>query len=88
MRRTPTLYTPKHDRQSAVHGVARRTVLEEILRRRPRSTEELIEVRGIGPAFCESHGGSLLETLNEIGVLQAPGRDLPANGGLSRSDLS
>ena len=46
--------------------VAANTVLEEILRRRPRSAEELIEVRGIGPAFCEKHGESLLETLNEI----------------------
>jgi hypothetical protein len=53
--------------------VAANTVLEEILRRRPRSAEELIEVRGIGPGFCETHGGSLLETLHEIGVLQAPG---------------
>ncbi len=46
--------------------VAANTVLEEILRRRPRSAEELIEVRGIGPAFCEQHGESLLETLSEI----------------------
>ena len=46
--------------------VAANTVLEEILRRRPRSAEELIEVRGIGPTFCEKHGESLLETLNEI----------------------
>ncbi len=40
--------------------VAANTVLEEILRRRPRSLEELIEIRGIGPAFCEKHGESLL----------------------------
>ncbi len=32
--------------------VAANTVLEEILRRRPRSAEELVEVRGIGRAFC------------------------------------
>jgi ATP-dependent DNA helicase RecQ len=68
--------------------VAANTVLEEILRRRPRSAQELIEVRGIGPAFCETHGGSLLETLNEIGILQAPGPDFSANSGLSKSDLS
>ncbi len=43
--------------------VAANTVLEEILRRRPASTEELIEIRGIGPAFCEKHGKSLLEAL-------------------------
>ncbi len=43
--------------------VAANTVLEEILRCRPASTEELIEIRGIGPAFCEKHGESLLEAL-------------------------
>jgi ATP-dependent DNA helicase RecQ len=43
--------------------VAANTVLEEILRRRPVSTDELIEIRGIGPAFCEKHGESLLEAL-------------------------
>lgn len=43
--------------------VAANTVLEEILRRRPGSREELIEIRGIGPAFCEKHGESLLEAL-------------------------
>jgi RecQ family ATP-dependent DNA helicase len=43
--------------------VAANTVLEEILRRRPASTDELIEIRGIGPAFCEKHGESLLEAL-------------------------
>ena len=34
-------------------------MLEEVLRWRPRSCEELIEIRGIGPAFCEKHGESL-----------------------------
>jgi ATP-dependent DNA helicase RecQ len=43
--------------------VATNTVLEEILHRRPSSTRELIEIRGIGPAFCEKHGESLLEAL-------------------------
>ncbi|MGH2853904.1 MAG: RecQ family ATP-dependent DNA helicase [Solirubrobacteraceae bacterium] len=47
--------------------VAANTVLEEILRRRPTSTEELIEIRGIGPAFCEKHGESLLEALAGLG---------------------
>ena len=46
--------------------VAANAVLEEILRRRPRSTEELIEIRGIGPAFCEKHGESLLEVLGAL----------------------
>ncbi len=43
--------------------VAANTVLEDILRRRPASLEELIEIRGIGPAFCEKHGESLLSAL-------------------------
>jgi ATP-dependent DNA helicase RecQ len=43
--------------------VAANTVLEEILRRRPSSMEEMIEIRGIGPAFCEKHGESLLQAL-------------------------
>jgi ATP-dependent DNA helicase RecQ len=47
--------------------VAANTVLEEILRRRPGSREELIEIRGIGPAFCEKHGESLLEALAALG---------------------
>jgi ATP-dependent DNA helicase RecQ len=43
--------------------VAGNAVLEEVLRRRPRSIDELIEIRGIGPAFCEKHGESLLAAL-------------------------
>jgi RecQ family ATP-dependent DNA helicase len=46
--------------------VAANTVLEEILRRRPRTLEELIEIRGIGPAFCEKHGESLLAALRAL----------------------
>jgi ATP-dependent DNA helicase RecQ len=46
--------------------VAANTVLEEILRRRPRSNQELIEIRGIGAAFCEKHGESLLEALGAL----------------------
>jgi ATP-dependent DNA helicase RecQ len=45
------------------YTVAPNTVLEEILRRRPRSLESLIEIRGIGPSFCEKHGESLLAQL-------------------------
>jgi len=45
------------------YTVAANAVLEEILRRRPASLEELVEIRGIGPAFCEKHGESLLEAL-------------------------
>jgi len=48
------------------YTVASNAVLEEVLRRRPKSTAELIEVRGIGPAFCERHGDSLLAQLGEL----------------------
>ncbi len=41
-------------------------VLEEVLRRRPGNVEELIEIRGIGPAFCEKHGASLLEAMRGL----------------------
>jgi hypothetical protein len=37
-----------------------------VLRRRPGSVEELIEIRGIGPAFCEKHGESLMAALNGL----------------------
>ena len=43
--------------------VASNAVLEEILRWRPKRIDQLIEVRGIGPAFCEKHGESLLAAL-------------------------
>ncbi len=46
--------------------VAANTALEGILRARPASLQDLIEVRGIGPAFCERHGESLLEALAEL----------------------
>jgi ATP-dependent DNA helicase RecQ len=45
------------------YTVAPNAVLEEILRRRPSSIEGLIEIRGVGPAFCERHGESLLAEL-------------------------
>jgi ATP-dependent DNA helicase RecQ len=51
--------------------VAANAVLEEVLRRRPRNVEELIEVRGIGPAFCEKHGASLLGALEELATTTA-----------------
>jgi ATP-dependent DNA helicase RecQ len=49
------------------YTVAANAVLEEVLRRRPQSLEELIEIRGIGPSFCEKHGESLLEALGKLG---------------------
>jgi ATP-dependent DNA helicase RecQ len=48
------------------YTVAANAVLEEVLRRRPKSVEELIEIRGIGPAFCEKHGESLLRALDAL----------------------
>jgi ATP-dependent DNA helicase RecQ len=44
--------------------VASNAVLEEILRRRPKRVDQLVEVRGIGPAFCGKHGESLLAVLD------------------------
>lgn len=38
-------------------------MLEEILRRRPASLGEIVEIRGIGSAFCAKHGDSLLQAL-------------------------
>lgn len=43
--------------------VAADSVLRALLRERPGSTAELLEIKGIGPAFCEKHAESLLETL-------------------------
>jgi ATP-dependent DNA helicase RecQ len=56
--------------------VAANAVLEEILRRRPRSVDALIEIRGIGPAFCEKHGESLLGALDalEDGITAGAGK--------------
>jgi ATP-dependent DNA helicase RecQ len=51
--------------------VASNAVLEEILRARPTSMDELLAVRGIGPTFCAKHGESLLA---ELVVLTEPAR--------------
>jgi ATP-dependent DNA helicase RecQ len=45
------------------YTVATDAVLREVLRRRPASTGALIEIKGIGAAFCEKHGESLLEAV-------------------------
>ena len=42
------------------YTVAANAVLAEVLRRRPRTAAELLQIKGIGPAFCEKHGESLL----------------------------
>jgi ATP-dependent DNA helicase RecQ len=48
------------------YTVASNAVLTEIVRSRPSSERELLEIRGIGRAFCEKHGESLLALLAEL----------------------
>jgi ATP-dependent DNA helicase RecQ len=48
------------------YTVAANAALEGALLSRPATLEELIEVKGIGPTFCERHGESLLEVLAEL----------------------
>jgi ATP-dependent DNA helicase RecQ len=48
------------------YTVATNAALQEALRQRPASLEELLRIRGIGPAFCEKHGESLLRALGEL----------------------
>ncbi|HEY7830396.1 MAG TPA: RecQ family ATP-dependent DNA helicase [Solirubrobacteraceae bacterium] len=50
------------------YTVATNAALEETLRQRPASLDELLGIRGIGPAFCEKHGESLLRALGELGA--------------------
>ncbi|HEX4187091.1 MAG TPA: RecQ family ATP-dependent DNA helicase [Solirubrobacteraceae bacterium] len=48
------------------YTVAPNAVLEEILRRRPVTIPALAEIRGVGPAFCEKHGDSLLAAVRDL----------------------
>jgi superfamily II DNA helicase RecQ len=50
--------------------VAADSVLRALLRERPQSVPELLEIRGIGPAFCDKHGESLLGVLGGLGDAQ------------------
>ena len=55
--------------QAGVHRRERRdATLRELIVRRPASLRELIDVRGIGPSFCERHGESLLRALASLGA--------------------
>ncbi|HEU0316031.1 MAG TPA: HRDC domain-containing protein, partial [Solirubrobacteraceae bacterium] len=45
------------------YTVAANATLEEVLRQRPASADELLAIRGIGPAFVEKHGDELLAVL-------------------------
>ena len=57
------------------YTVATNAALEETLRCQPESLDELLRIRGIGPAFCEKHGESLLVVLGE---LPSSGESAPA----------
>ena len=46
--------------------VAANAALEGVLLAKPATLQELIEVKGIGPTFCERHGESLLQVLTEL----------------------
>ena len=48
------------------YTVASNAVLEELLRRRPGSAEELIAIRGVGPAFVEKYSEGLLGLLASL----------------------
>ena len=48
------------------YTVATNAALEAALRQGPRDLDALLAIRGIGPAFCEKHGASLLEALAEL----------------------
>lgn len=48
------------------YTVAANAALESILRTRPSDLQELLGVKGIGPAFCERHGESLLAELARL----------------------
>ncbi|MBA2347653.1 MAG: ATP-dependent DNA helicase RecQ [Solirubrobacterales bacterium] len=46
------------------YTVAPNATLYEIVRRRPRSEAELLDIKGIGPSFIDKHAASLLELLS------------------------
>jgi ATP-dependent DNA helicase RecQ len=48
------------------YTVAANAALAGVLLARPTTLEKLIEVKGIGPTFCERHGESLLQVLAEL----------------------
>ena len=50
------------------YTVASNSVLEEILRQQPGDLEELLALRGVGPAFCAKHGAALLAELRKLGA--------------------
>ncbi len=68
------------------YTVATDAALRALLRGRPRTVGQLLDVRGIGPAFCEKHGESLLEALAALDpdagpAAEAPESDSPLEAG-------
>jgi RecQ family ATP-dependent DNA helicase len=49
------------------YTVATDATLREVLRRRPRTVDELLAIKGIGPSFVTKHAESLLELLGSAG---------------------
>jgi ATP-dependent DNA helicase RecQ len=45
------------------YTVATDATLREVIRRRPRTSDELLQIKGIGPSFVDKHADSLLELL-------------------------
>jgi ATP-dependent DNA helicase RecQ len=45
------------------YTVATDATLREVCRRRPRTPDELLAIKGIGPSFLDKHADSLLELL-------------------------
>jgi superfamily II DNA helicase RecQ len=45
------------------YTVATDATLREVVRRRPRTADELLAIKGIGPSFVTKHADSLLELL-------------------------
>ena len=48
------------------YTVATNAMLEEFLHRRPSSSDQLLDIKGVGPAFVEKHGEDLLARLSEV----------------------
>jgi superfamily II DNA helicase RecQ len=63
------------------YTVAANAVLEEVLRRRPATMRQLVEVRGIGPSFCEKHGESMLAAVRELGERRPAGAHFSSGAG-------
>jgi RecQ family ATP-dependent DNA helicase len=63
------------------YTVAANAVLEEVLRRRPANIHQLVEVRGIGPSFCEKHGESMLAAVRELDERSAAGAHFSSGAG-------